>query len=660
MIQKKGKKKIRNLFLGVFAMVALWSCEPNEPDSIYVNTAPVIKAYTFSVAENINDTSVIGTVTATDVDEDALVFSIAANSDDLFEITKAGALSLASGKTLDFATKSQHVLSIGVYDGTVTAKADVTINVTEVTEVVDPENQSPVIQAQGFEAAEDIADTDVIGTVVATDPEQDALTFSITTNDDDIFEITTDGELSLALGKTLDFGIAESHAITVGVSDGNSSATATITINVDDAPVIQAQGFEAAEDIADTDVIGAVVATDAEDDALTFSITTNDNDLFEITTDGELSLAEGKALNFETAEGHTITVDVTDGVNNPVSAEITITVTNVIETLAEDPDSFVTTWVTTANNETIVIGVDNTFTYDYTIDWGDGTVENITDNNDPQHLYVLPGAHTVAIKGAFPAIRMVNGNLVQADRDKLVSIEQWGTNLWASMADAFRGCQNLANYNATDVPDLSQVSDMTNMFRFAETFNGDLSGWDVSNVTDMSDMFHTARVFEGIGLSGWDTGNVSNMFRMFYEAFAFNADLSGWDVSNVTNMGSMFAFAVDFNADLSGWDTGNVTYMVGMFFSANDFNSDLGAWDISGVTDMTVMLNGAALSPNNYSATLQGWATQVQNNNGPSNVVLDAEFVYYCNTQLTQNARNLLLNNFGWTITDEGGTNMCN
>ena len=41
-------------------------------------------------------------------------------------------------------------------------------------------------------------------------------------------------------------------------------------------------------------------------------------------------------------------------------------------------------------------------------------------------------------------------------------------------------------YRATDVPDLSGVTDMSGMFFDADSFNGDISEWDVSGVTDMS------------------------------------------------------------------------------------------------------------------------------------------------------------------------------
>ena len=65
-------------------------------------------------------------------------------------------------------------------------------------------------------------------------------------------------------------------------------------------------------------------------------------------------------------------------------------------------------------------------------------------------------------------------------------------------------------------------------------FNQDLSSWDVSNVTNMSDMFDYAYSFNQ-DLSAWDVSNVTNMSEMFYYASSFNQDLSAWDVSNVTN-----------------------------------------------------------------------------------------------------------------------------
>ncbi|MBA4744069.1 MAG: BspA family leucine-rich repeat surface protein [Muricauda sp.] len=686
----------KKLGVALMATIMIWSCGKDDGPEPPKNTAPVIKAHTFTVAETIADTETIGTVTATDKDGDALAFNIKTNDGNLFELTKEGTLSLAAGKALDAASSDKHSITVSVTDGTAKVDATVTIKVT----AVDPDNQSPVIEAQEFTVSEAITDSDEIGQVEATDPEDDDLTFELIANDNDLFLLTTAGVLTLAEGKTLDFGTATEHSITVRVSDGNTTANAEITIKVtqgaaNSAPVIEAQEFTAKEDIADTDVIGTVTATDADEDELTFELTENDNDLFMLTAAGELTLAEGKTLDYETATEHSITVSVSDG-EETAEATITITVENVIEGMAEDPDSFITTWKTETDGEKITIGLEFSYTYNYAVDWGDGTVEELTNaDGKPSHVYATAGTYTVAIQGEFPAILMFDGGTT----DKLMSLEQWGNIQWKSFNGAFGGgCSNMV-YNATDVPDLSQVTIMDGMFYGASSFNGDLSGWDVSSVTSMGSMFQYADVFNG-DISTWDVSNVTNMSSMFHNAPSFNGDLSGWDVSNVTDMGSMFSGATSFNGDLSTWDVSNVTNMSGMFRDAFSFNGDISTWDVSNVTTMVAMfrnassfngdistwdvsnvtnmsnmfygatsfdqdfgswdigsvesmnsmLDNSGMSKENFNATLIGWSNFVEQNNGPDGITLGMDNLTFCG-QEAGDAANTLSNIHAWDFT---------
>ena len=136
--------------------------------------------------------------------------------------------------------------------------------------------------------------------------------------------------------------------------------------------------------------------------------------------------------------------------------------------------------------------------------------------------------------------------------------------------------------------DVSNVQDMNSMFKFDYSFNQDISGWDVSNVQDMNSMFYNAQAFNQ-DISGWDVSSVTDMYHMFYEANAFNQDISGWDVHSVTNMNGMFRGATIFNQDISGWDVHSVTNMNGMFRGATIFNQDISTWNVSSVTDMRNM-----------------------------------------------------------------------
>lgn len=322
----------KKLFLILFFSLFIISCGDDEEP----NTAPSISAQSFNASEAIAIGDLIGTVSATDIEGDVLTFSISANDNNLFTITggdattTGGRLSLNAGQSLDFETATSHSIMVRVSDGQLEATATITITVVDVDE-----NTMPTIVAQEFTVAEDISDATAIGTVAATDAEGDALTFSITANSNDLFEITTGGEMSLATGANLDFETATSHTITVQVSDGSLTGSATITITVTDvaentAPEIADQSFTVAEDIDAATAIGTVTATDAEGNSISYSITANDNGLFEITAGGELSLASGQTLDFETSTSHNITVEATDGgLSN--TATITIDVTDVDE-----------------------------------------------------------------------------------------------------------------------------------------------------------------------------------------------------------------------------------------------------------------------------------------------------------------------------------------
>ena len=57
----------------------------------------------------------------------------------------------------------------------------------------------------------------------------------------------------------------------------------------------------------------------------------------------------------------------------------------------------------------------------------------------------------------------------------------------------------------------------------------------------------------GLNNSSWDVSNVTNMSQMFYRATNFNQDIGNWDISNVTEMSFMFYEASSFDQDLSGW-----------------------------------------------------------------------------------------------------------
>ena len=266
----------------------------------------------------------------------------------------------------------------------------------------------------------------------------------------------------------------------------------------------------------------------------------------------------------------------------------------VIADAGVDPtSSFVTTWETTVASESITIPHNGTG-YNFTIDWGDGTIEPLTDADVPfTHTYLSPGTHTVSISGDFPQIYFNN----TGDKNKIQTIEQWGTIPWQDFSDAFHGCVNLA-VPATDAPDLSLVTSLASMFRSCTSFDDPIDHWDVSTITSMPSMFNLATSFNQ-SLNSWDVSNVTSMAFMFRDADSFNGDISDWNVSSVSDIrfmfGDSFAPSPVFNSDISNWDVSSVDDFTSMFSGASSFNQDLSGWatGVSNATDFGFMFRDA-------------------------------------------------------------------
>ncbi|WP_299212137.1 BspA family leucine-rich repeat surface protein [uncultured Aquimarina sp.] len=362
--------------------------------------------------------------------------------------------------------------------------------------------------------------------------------------------------------------------------------------------------------------------------------------------------------------------------------------------------AFITTWQTTADNESIIIPTTGSG-YNYNVDWGDGIVE-VGFTGNATHQYTVAGTYEVKIIGDFPRIYFNNAG----DIEKIQSIEHWGTQPWRNFQNAFSGCSQL-RITATDAPDLSNVTNLNNMFRSCISLDApNFSNWDTSSIITMKEMFYRANNFDG-NITNWDVGKVTSFELMFYEAFKFNQNISSWnigefvstkivnmnsmfstassfnqpigswDLSKVSNIRSMFFRATAFNRPLDSWDVSGMGTLKRLFFSASSFNQPLDSWDVSTISNMDEMFWGAssfnqnlgdwniseatimnrlllitAMSTANYDTTLIGWATlDTGETRIPSNIILDADATY-C---LGEAARNVLTSApYNWTITDEG------
>ena len=326
-----------------------------------------------------------------------------------------------------------------------------------------------------------------------------------------------------------------------------------------------------------------------------------------------------------------ITYTATDSSANSSS------MTRSINVQMADSNSFITVWKTdqqgASDSNQVRIGT-NGSGYNYQINWGDGVTDENVDGTIT-HTYQSEGSYTITITGDFPHLYFSFKDksdpaqeFYTSDSPKLQSVEQWGNIQWRSMSHAFQGCYYLT-INAADIPDLSQVTDMSWMFAGVNVFEQNLTSWNISSITNMSGMFaginslnqdltsldissatNMSEMFRDTAtfnqdISHWDTSSITNMSGMFAGALAFNQDLGGWDISSVTNISEMFRDAKTFNQDIGHWDTSSITNMSGMFAGARTFNQYLGGWDTSSVSNMSEMFNGAEV----FNQDLSSWDT---------------------------------------------------
>ena len=123
-------------------------------------------------------------------------------------------------------------------------------------------------------------------------------------------------------------------------------------------------------------------------------------------------------------------------------------------------------------------------------------------------------------------------------------------------------------------------------------YYGQISNWDVSQVTNMKELFSCECYFNE-DISNWNVSNVTNMGEMFSCAKSYNQPLDNWDVSHVNNMGWMFSDTKNFNQPLNNWNVSNVTNMEYIFYYAKSFDQPLDNWNVSNVIDMTHMFSKA-------------------------------------------------------------------
>ncbi len=335
-----------------------------------VNEDPVLTlngGATVSTTAAENGTTVITTVTATDVDAGAaLTYSMTGPDVGRFVLNATtGALRFNAAQNFELPGDSNadgiYTVTVQVSDGLGGIDTQV-INVTLTNVNEAPTNITLPVQT----VAENAANGTVISTATGVDPDAGAtFTYSFAPGGDagGRFAINpATGQLTVANGSLLDHETAASHAITIRVTDQGGltyDEVYTITVtDVNDAPTnVTLTPSTVAENVADGKVVGTAAGVDPDAGATftyAFAPGGDAGGRFAINAaTGQITVANGSLVDFEAATSHGVIVRVTDQGGLSLDRALTITVTNVNEA-PTDLSLSASTVVETAANGTVI------------------------------------------------------------------------------------------------------------------------------------------------------------------------------------------------------------------------------------------------------------------------------------------------------------------
>lgn len=220
--------------------------------------------------------------------------------------------------------------------------------------------------------------------------------------------------------------------------------------------------------------------------------------------------------------------------------------------------------------------------------WWNGVESNMTSDSNLQ--YTTPSA-----------VGPYAGNY----RVTLVFMSITTINTSVSLNSAFRLAMNRATANEAGVKYCKTIVASDNSINTKWGVGGpwDLDFWDTLTMTSIpyqipgsfQHLYSAFRVstYNGTHIKSWDMSNVTNMNNMFTNNDQFNQDISMWDVSNVTTMSGMFYFATSFDQPIGAWNTSNVSNMTNMFVYNKVFNQNIRMWDTTNVTNYSNMFQGS-------------------------------------------------------------------
>lgn len=204
--------------------------------------------------------------------------------------------------------------------------------------------------------------------------------------------------------------------------------------------------------------------------------------------------------------------------------------TLIASSIIRDRGTFISTWNTTntstgsSTSNQIKLPLTASGVFNFSVDWGDGTSNQITLYNQAEitHTYGTSGTYTLTIKGTINGFRFGN----TGDRLKIMSVQRWGCLRLTNNA-VFDGCSNLTLITVIDVLNFTGANNLGQTFRNCASITtiNRINEWNVSNIISLNSTFSGCTLFNS-SFSNWSTPLVADFNGFLYLCPAFVQDIS--------------------------------------------------------------------------------------------------------------------------------------
>ena len=297
-------------------------------------------ASTLSVEENSDGGAPVGTVAATDEDGDALTYSLtsAGTDHDSFDIDGEGAITVATGATLDFEAQPRYSITVRVTDGedengdpetepTIDDTVAVTIDLIDQEEPPEAPRAPTVNAVAG--SPESLTVTWVAPDVTGRPPitgygvRYKRSSESAWTSQPHGGTRTTTTITGLEEGADYDVQVQATNGD--GTSDWSPSGSGTAgAANANPSfPETAPTELSVAENSAVGTEVGTVAATDPDGDTLGYLLDSASDAVFDIDSSGAITVAAADVLDHEGTSSWSVTVSVYDGRDSEGEDEVT-------------------------------------------------------------------------------------------------------------------------------------------------------------------------------------------------------------------------------------------------------------------------------------------------------------------------------------------------